>query len=110
MCYFGRPCTFVSLLTFQPLFCSMADHVFRLKDTPLGTVLVKFYQIIPYTDEAFNKAKALDFWQATPGSGNSWSMALYQGPVSTNHVLTEAIAQLHTRCPTCTAVRIEQAR
>ena len=87
----------------------MADHIFRLKDTPLGTVLVKFYQITPYTDEAFTRAKALDFWQATPGSGNSWSMALYQGPISTNHVLTEAIAQLHKRCPDCTAVRIEPA-
>lgn len=85
----------------------MADHIFRLKDTPLGTVLVKFYQITPYTDEAFNRAKALDFWQAT--AGNPWSMALYQGPVSTNHVLTKAVAQLHTRCPTCTAVRIEKA-
>lgn len=106
---FGRPCTFPSLSPFQPVFCSMADHVFRLKDTPLGTVLVKFYQIIPYTDEAFTRAKALDFWQSTPGSGNAWSMALYQGPISTNHVLTEAIAQLHTRCPACTAVRIEQA-
>lgn len=85
----------------------MADHIFRLKDTPLGTVLVKFYQITPYTDEAFNRAKSLDFWQAT--AGNPWSMALYQGPISTNHVLTKAVAQLHTRCPACTAVRIEQA-
>lgn len=73
----------------------------------MGTVLVKFYQITPYTDEAFNRAKALDFWQAT--AGNPWSMALYQGPVSTNHVLTKAVAQLHTRCPACTAVRIEKA-
>ncbi len=92
----------------QSLFCKMADHIFRLKDTPLGTVLVKFYQITPYTDEAFTKAKARDFLQATVGSGNPWSLALYQGRIDTNHVLTKAIAQLHDRCPACTAVRIEQ--
>ncbi len=109
MCSFGHLCAFSPFVDSLPVFCRMADHVFRLKDTPLGTVLVKFYQITPYTDEAFNRAKARDFWQATPGSGNSWAMALYQGPISTNHVLTEAIAQLHTRCPACTAVRIEPA-
>ena len=86
----------------------MADHIFRLKDTPLGTVLVKFYRIEPYSDEAFTRAKARDFLQATVGSGNSWGLALYQGPIGTNPVLPEAIAQLHARCPACTAVRIEQ--
>ena len=87
----------------------MADHIFRLKDTPLGTVLVKFYQIEPYSDEAFMRAKARDFLQTTVGSGNAWSLALYQGPIETNSVLPEAIASLHARCPSCTAVRIEQA-
>jgi len=87
----------------------MADHVFRLKDTPIGTVLVKFYQIEPYSDDAFMKARAKEFLQATVSSGNSWSLALYQGRIDTNPVLSEAIAQLHTRCPACTAVRIEQA-
>ncbi|TYZ05767.1 hypothetical protein FY528_20915 [Hymenobacter lutimineralis] len=87
----------------------MADHTFRLTNTPLGTVLVKFYQIEPYSDEAFTKAKAREFLQATVGSGNAWSLALYQGRIDTNTVLPEAITQLHTRCPQCTAVRIEQA-
>jgi len=87
----------------------MADHIFRLTNTPLGTVLVKFYQIQPYSDEAFLRAKARDFLQATVGSGNAWSLALYQGRIETNPVLPEAIAQLHARCPSCTAVRIEQA-
>ena len=87
----------------------MADHTFRLTNTPLGTVLVKFYQIEPYSDEAFTKAKAQEFLQATVGSGNVWSLALYQGRIETNSVLPEAIAGLHARCPQCTAVRIEQA-
>ncbi len=87
----------------------MADHIFRLTNTPLGTVLVKFYQVEPYSEEAFLRAKARDFLQATVGSGNAWSLALYQGPIATNTVLPEAIAQLHARCPSCTAVRIEQA-
>jgi hypothetical protein len=87
----------------------MADHVFRLTNTPLGNVLVKFYQVEPYSEEAFLRAKARDFLQATVGSGNAWSLALYQGPIATNTVLPEAIAQLHARCPSCTAVRIEQA-
>jgi hypothetical protein len=82
---------------------------FQLKDTPLGTVLVKFYQIEPYSDDAFMRARAKEFLQATAGSGNSWSLALYQGRIDTNPVLPEAIAQLHNRCPACTAVRIEQA-
>jgi hypothetical protein len=55
----------------------MADYIFRLKDTPVGTVLVKFYQIDPYSDDAFTRAQARDFLQATVGSGNSWSLALY---------------------------------
>jgi len=87
----------------------MADHIFRLTNTPLGTVLVKFYQIEPYSDEGFTQAKAQEFLQATVGSGNAWSLALYQGRIATNTVLPEAIAQLHARCPECTAVRIEQA-
>ena len=106
---FGQLCAFSPFVVFRSLFCRMADHIFRLKDTPLGTVLVKFYQIDPYSDDAFMKAKARDFLQATVGYGNSWSLALYQGRIDTNPVLTEAIAQLHARCPTCTAVRIEQA-
>ncbi len=106
---FRQLCAFPPFVVSQSLFCRMADHIFRLKDTPLGTVLVKFYQITPYSDDAFMKAKARDFLQATVGSGNPWSLALYQGRIDTNPVLTEAIAQLHTRCPACTAVRIEQA-
>lgn len=91
-----------------PVLCTMADHIFRLKDTPMGTLLVKFYQIEPYSDEAFTWAQSMDFLQATAGSGNSWSLSLYQGSIAANPVLPEAIAQLHARCPSCTAVRIEQ--
>lgn len=101
---------FLSDSRLLPDLCAMADHIFRLKDTPLGTLLVKFYQVEPYSDEAFTRAQTLDFLQATAGSGNSWSLSLYQGSIAANPVLPEAIAQLHARCPACTAVRIEQAR
>lgn len=88
----------------------MADCTFRLTNTPLGTVLVKFYHVEPYSDEAFERVRARDFLQATlPGSGQSWGLALYQGRVATNHVLLDAVAQLHAQCPHCTAVRIERA-
>ena len=88
----------------------MADRIFRLTNTPLGTVLVKFYHVEPYSDDAFQQAKARDFLQATlPGSGQSWGLALYQGRIYTNNVLPEAVAQLHAQCPHCTAVRIERA-
>lgn len=88
----------------------MADHVFRLKDTPLGTLLVKFYQIEPYSPEAFERAVGRDFLTATvPGSGGSWGSRLYQGEVDNTSVLPEAIFQLHMRCTHCNCVRIERA-
>lgn len=88
----------------------MADQTFRLKDTPLGTLVVKFYQVDPYSEEAFGRIKARDFLRsATVGSGSSWALALYQGLVSTNPVLPKAIAQLHARCAHYNCVRIERA-
>ncbi|RAK62000.1 hypothetical protein DLM85_24670 [Hymenobacter edaphi] len=88
----------------------MADRIFRLSNTPLGTVLVKFYQVDPYSDEEFQRVRARDFLQATlPGSGQPWGFALCQGRVAANNVLPEAVARLHAQCPYCTAVRIERA-
>ncbi|GAA3921409.1 hypothetical protein [Hymenobacter algoricola] len=88
----------------------MADHTFRLKNTPLGNLVVKFYQVEPYSEEAFAQVCVRDFWLTTaPGSGSTWSLAIYQGPVADNPVLPEAIAQLHARCPACNGLRIERA-
>lgn len=88
----------------------MPDHTFRLKNTPLGNLVVKFYQVEPYSEAAFERMRLRDFWLTTaPGSGSSWALALYQGLVTANPVLPEAIAQLHTRCAACNCVRIERA-
>ena len=83
---------FLPDLRLLPVLCAMADHIFRLKDTPLGTLLVKFYQVEPYSDEAFTRAQALDFLQATAGSGNSWSLSL-----SGNHCRQPSTTRGH--CP-----------
>ena len=92
------------------VFCPMSDHTFRLKNTPLGNLVVKFYQVEPYSEAAFERARLRDFWLTmASGSGRSWALALYQGPVATNPVLPEAIAQLHARCAHCNCVRIEPA-
>lgn len=94
---------------FWSFFCAMATHTFRLSNTPLGTLLVKFYQIEPYSEQAFQRERARDFLQTTTvGSGSSWSLALYQGLVDDNPVLPEAILRLHQRCPECNCVRIER--
>jgi len=88
----------------------MPDHTFRLKNTPLGTLIVKFYQVEPYSEAAFERVRLRDFWLTTaPGSSNSWALALFQGLVTTNPILPEAIAQLHTRCAACNCLRIERA-
>jgi len=88
----------------------MADHTFRLKNTPLGTLVVKFYQVEPYSEEAFERVRLRDFWLTTaPSSASSWALALYQGHITTNPILPEAIAQLHTRCAHCNCLRIERA-
>lgn len=89
--------------------CGMADHTFRLKDTPLGTLVIKFYQVEPYSQEAFERMVQRDFLAATiPGSGGSWGSRLYQGEVDNTAVLPEAIFRLHMRCPHCNCVRIER--
>jgi hypothetical protein len=91
------------------VFCPMPDHTFRLKNTPLGNLVVKFYQVEPYSAAAFERVRLRDFWLTTaPGSGNTWALSLYQGPIADNHILPEAIAQLHTRCAACNCVRIER--
>ena len=88
----------------------MPDHAFRLKNTPLGNLVVKFYQVEPYSEAPFERVRLRDFWLTTaPGAGSSWALSLYQGPISTNHILPDAIAQLHTRCAACNCVRIERA-
>lgn len=91
------------------VFCPMPDHTFRLKNTPLGNLVVKFYQVEPYSEAAFERVRLRDFWLTTaPRSGNTWALSLYQGLVADNHILPEAIAQLHTRCAACNCVRIER--
>jgi len=46
----------------------MADYTFRLNNTPLGTILVKFYRVVPYTPEGLQRRLAADFWVMTePG-------------------------------------------
>ena len=89
----------------------MADHTFRLQHTPLGTLLVKFYQVKPYTPEGFQQRIATDFLATTtPGWGTgSWSLALFQGLINDASVLPEAVWRLAQRCPECNCVRIEQA-
>lgn len=110
MCCFGLVNTCLVPAAASALSCRMPDCTFRLKNTPLGTLVVKFYQVEPYSEEAFERVRLRDFWRTTaPGSGSSWALALYQGPVAANPVLPEAIAQLHTRCAACNCLRIERA-
>lgn len=86
----------------------MADYTFRVKNTPLGVLVVKFYHIEPYSEQAFAQARIREFWHATqPGSGQRWGRALYQGLVQDNPCLPDFIAQLHARCAHCNCVRIE---
>lgn len=88
----------------------MADHIFRLKDTPLGTLIVKFYQVESYSSEAFERMVQRDFLRTTiPSSGGNWGSRLYQGEVDNAFVLPEAIFKLHMHCPHCNCVRIERA-
>jgi hypothetical protein len=89
----------------------MADHTFRLQQTPLGRLLVKFYRVEPYTPEGFQQRVAADFLATTiPGRGTgSWSLALFQGLVDDASVLPEAVWRLAQRCPDSNCVRIEQA-
>jgi len=90
-------------------FRAMADHTFRLNNTPLGTILVKFYQVVPYTPEGFQRRVITDFWEMTkPGKQKEpWGTARYQGPLEYNPVLPEAVAALAKKCPGCNCVRIE---
>jgi hypothetical protein len=87
----------------------MADHTFRLKNTPLGTVLVKFYRVVPYTPEGLQRRLTTDFWLMTePGKQKEpWRIARYQGLLEYNPVLPEAVATLAKKCPECNCVRIE---
>ena len=87
----------------------MANHTFRLKNTPLGTVLVKFYRVVPYTPEGLQRRLTTDFWVMTePGKQKEpWRIARYQGLLEYNPVLPEAVAALAKKCPECNCVRIE---
>ena len=87
----------------------MADHAFRLHNTPLGTILVKFYRVVPYTPEGLQRRLAADFWVMTePGKQKEpWRTARYQGPLEYNSVLPEAVTALAKKCPECNCVRIE---
>jgi len=107
MCAFRLPSAFFNLPALY--LCPMATHTFRLANTPHGTLLVKFYQVEPYSEQAFQRERARDFLQTTTvGAGGQWGLALYQGLVDHNPVLPEAILRLHFRCPDCNCVRIER--
>jgi hypothetical protein len=90
----------------------MAEQVFRLKNTPLGTVLVKFYRVVPYSSEAFERELITEHLRTQWGKDRTVIMrsskALYQGPVLDNTVLVGAVARLAERCPACNCVRIER--
>jgi hypothetical protein len=89
----------------------MAEQIFRLKNTPLGTVLVKFYQVVPYSSEAFERELITEHLRMQWGKDRTVivrsSKALYQGPVLSNTVLVGAVAKLAERCLGCNCVRIE---
>lgn len=89
----------------------MPDHTFRLHNTPLGTLLVKFYRVEPFTPDAFQRRLAADFFAATvPGQRTqSWQLSLFQGLVDDTPVVSEAVWRLAERCPECNCVRIERA-
>jgi hypothetical protein len=59
----------------------MADYTFRLNNTPFGTILVKFYRVVPYTPEGLQRRLTNDFWLMTePGKQKEpWRIARYQG-------------------------------
>lgn len=90
----------------------MAEQVFRLKDTPLGTVLVKFYRVVPYSSEAFERELITEHLRTGWGHDRTVLMrssrALYQGLILSNPILIGAIAKLAERCPACNCVRIER--
>ena len=110
MCCFGLGSAGLVPTAPSAVFCPMPDHTFRLKNTPLGNLVVKFYQVEPYGEAAFERVRLRDFWLTpAPGSGSSWALALYQGLIATNPVLPEAIVRLHARCAACNCVRIERA-
>jgi hypothetical protein len=91
-------------------FALMAEHTFRLKNTPQDTLLVKFYRVVPYSAENLERQVVSEILLATGMGGTTAfkaSRALYQGPVLQNPVLIEAIAKLATRCTQCNCVRIE---
>lgn len=90
----------------------MDVRIFRLKNTPLGTVLVKFYQVVPYSSEAFERELITEHLRTQWGQDRTVilrsSKALYQGLVLSNTVLIGAVAKLAERCPTRNCVRIER--
>jgi hypothetical protein len=90
----------------------MDVRIFRLKNTPLGTVLVKFYQVVPYSSEAFERYLITEHLRTQWGTDKvvilPSSKALYQGLVLSNTVLIGAIAKLAERCPACNCVRVER--
>jgi hypothetical protein len=89
----------------------MAEQIFRLRNTPLGTVLIKFYRVMPYSSEAFERSLIVEMLMAQ-GNGErvvvSPQAPLYQGLVLSNSVLIGAVAKLAERCPACNCVCIER--
>lgn len=89
----------------------MAEQIFRLKNTPLGTVMVKFYRVVPYSPEAFEQSLIAEMLMAQ-STGERVRVSpqgpLYQGLVLRSPILIPAIAKLAERCPACNCVRVER--
>jgi hypothetical protein len=89
----------------------MDTPTFLLKNTPMGTVVVKFFQVVPYSWEAFEQQLMADYlrinWEDNQVLLRS-STALYQGLVLRNTVLIPAIAKLSEQYPMYNCVRIER--
>ncbi len=83
----------------------MAEQTFRVKNTPQGTVLVKFYRVEPYTPEGLTRQVIGDWWRASqllvPPP------CLYQGLLAQATVLGDVVQRLAEQCPGCNCVRIE---
>ena len=91
-------------------FGRMADQTFRLQNSPLGTLFIRFYRVVPYDAQTLERQVMADFMLAMGmgQAGVDTHRTLYQGPVLQNPVLIEAVARLAQRCPSCNCVHIER--
>lgn len=104
MCCFGLRNARVGFASGQRYFAVMAEQTFRVKNTPQGTVLVKFYRVEPYSPDGLARQVMGDWWQTGKLSA---PRPLYQGLIAQTTVLGEAVQRLAERCPGCNCVRVE---